>query len=228
MSVSTVTRKGTGVGQRRKTLLRRWFASQHRQFPWRQYYSPWHVLLAEMLLLRTRAEIVAKRIANVIERFPTPQSMANENPQQVQYALRAFGLRWRAQRLHELACVLVARYGGTVPTEFDELIQLPGVGPYVAGATVSALTGRSILLTDANTVRVATRVAGLKLRGDVRRQRKVQLAISALFAGEARLGDWLAVLDLAASVCLPRNPACARCPIVRLCSYGLDRAGDTH
>ncbi len=174
-----------------------------------------------MLLLRTRAEIVAKHVGSIVALFPTPEAMAAAEPYRVQDALKPLGLRWRAQRLHELARVLKAEHGGDVPTNWDALIQLPGVGPYVASATVAALTGNAILLTDANTVRVASRVAGLNLRGDVRRQKNVQLAIRSLFGGTAKLVDWLAVLDLAATVCLPKKPECPKCPIVGLCSVGL-------
>jgi A/G-specific adenine glycosylase len=97
------------------------------------------------------------------------------------------------------------------------LLSLPGVGPYVASATLAAVTGEEVVLVDTNTVRVAKRVAGLTLRGDIRRRREVRAAITALLGGPADISDWLAVLDLAATVCLPRDPKCARCPIEMDC-----------
>jgi A/G-specific adenine glycosylase len=173
-----------------------------------------------MLLLRTRAEIVAPRVDNILARFPTAQSMAGESLEFVQGSLRSFGLRWRAARIHELARIVTQQHHGEVPVDLDSLLALPGVGPYIASATVSTLTGRPVVLTDTNTVRVAKRVAGISLKGDVRRKKEVQSAIAHLMGGRAPAPDWLAVLDLAATVCTPGEPHCLDCPIRRLCAYG--------
>lgn len=174
-----------------------------------------------MLLLRTRAEIVEAHIDAVIEEFPTPQALAGAEIAAVEDALRPFGLRWRARRIHETAQLLADSYNGDVPKDLKSLLDLPGVGPYVASATLAALTGSRVVLTDTNTVRVATRVAGITPRGDVRRRKDVQASISTLMGGRTTAGDWLAVIDLAARICLPRDPRCAECPIDGLCSYGL-------
>ena len=173
-----------------------------------------------MLLLRTRADIVAKRVDEIIERFPSPAAMANEDVQVVENSLNSFGLRWRARRLHQMAKVISTVYGGHVPLDLEALLELPGVGPYVASATLSVLTGRPVLLTDTNTVRVAKRVAGIASQGDLRRRTDVQVAIASLM-GRANASDWLAVIDLAATVCLPRIPRCHECPIRQLCAYGV-------
>jgi A/G-specific adenine glycosylase len=222
--MSEASRSGSGrysseisAGVRRRSNLRRWSLAERRSFPWRTYSGPWKVLFAEMLLLRTRAETVARWIDELLERFPTPESMARVEAEAVADAFRPLGLRWRARRLHDLSRVLVERHGGQVPLEMTALLSLPGVGPYVASATLAALTGKNVVLVDTNTVRVAKRVAGLDLQGDVRRRREVREAIAALLGGPAGADDWLAVLDLAATICLPRDPQCTQCPIERDC-----------
>lgn len=217
------------AGELRRKLLLHWFEQKGRAFPWRGYTSAWHVLLAEMLLLRTRADIVAKHVDTLIDRFPTAAAMATEELSNVEDALRPLGLRWRAERLHELSRVIVDRYRGDVPLDRTALMELPGVGPYVASATLSKLTGQKVLLTDTNTVRVAKRVAGLSLKGDVRRLKRVQEAIASLFNGPAGAVEWLAILDLGATVCVPRNPRCVECPIGHLCVIGRQQvdAGST-
>lgn len=208
------------AGDLRRQLLLEWFAVEGRVFPWREYTAEWHVLLAEMLLLRTRADIVAKNIGALVQRFPTADAMASQGSESVEESLRPLGLRWRAHRLHQLARVIADDYGGRIPLERRALLDLPGVGPYVASATLSKLTGEKVLLTDTNTVRVAKRVAGLGLEGDVRRRKVVQRAIASLMNGPAGSVEWHAILDLGATVCLPRKPLCAECPIVSLCAFG--------
>ncbi len=173
-----------------------------------------------MLLLRTRAEIVAKHIGALVQRFPTAEAMSRHGLDSIEESLRPLGLRWRARRLHELSKMVTDDYGGLVPVEREALLKLPGVGPYVASATISKLTGEKVLLTDTNTVRVAKRVAGLKLEGDIRRRKVVQIAIASLMNGPVGPVEWLAILDLGAKVCLPRKPLCAECPIVSLCVFG--------
>jgi A/G-specific adenine glycosylase len=213
------------AGELRRQLLLQWFAQKGRVFPWREYTSAWHVLLAEMLLLRTRADIVAKHIGALIQRFPTAEAMASEGLAAVEESLRPLGLRWRAHRLHELSRVIADSYGGRVPVERKALLDLPGVGPYVASATLSKLTGEKVLLTDTNTVRVARRAAGLRLEGDIRRRNVVQKAIASLMNGPVGVVEWHAILDLGATVCVPRNPLCPECPIVSLCTFGRHEVG---
>lgn len=212
------------IGRRRRRRLRSWFRQKSRRFAWRAFTSPWHVLLAEMLLLRTRADIVAMHIGPVIEEFPTPQAMASTDLAAIEHALRPFGLRWRARRLHETARVLTNSFNGRVPLDLARLLDLPGVGPYVASATLATLTGSRVVLTDTNTVRVAKRVSGLTARGDVRRRKDVQAAITTLLGGRTTAADWLAVIDLAGTVCVPRDPRCVDCPINDLCAHGIATA----
>src|SRR5438445_11350277 len=102
-------------GNRRRRQLRTWYRHENRTFAWRSFTSPWHVLVAEMLLLRTRADVVAKHIGVVIDRFPTPKAMADEDLSAVVGVLRPFGLRWRPRRLHELAIAITSDHGGQVP-----------------------------------------------------------------------------------------------------------------
>jgi len=146
--------------------------------------------------------------------------MAAATTRAVQTALRPFGLYWRARTLHEAARQLTKAYEGRVPVEIPHLMELPGVGPYVAAATVSAVSKKKILLIDTNTARLARRVAGLNLTGDIRRRRIVVQAVIALLGGVAPASDWWAALDLAAKVCLPNRPLYGVCPIRPYCLTG--------
>jgi A/G-specific adenine glycosylase len=209
-------------GVRRRLLLGKWFRSRRRTFTWRHPGSPWEVFLAEMLLRRTRADQVARHLPNILERFPDASTMAAADLTVVQAILRPLGLNWRARTLHESAQSLVDRHRGEVPVDVSFLMELPGVGPYVAAATVAALSRKKVVLVDTNTVRVARRTIGLTLTGDIRRRQIVTTAVVELLGGPASATAWWSVLDLAAKVCLPGKPICKECPISGYCKTGRD------
>lgn len=208
------------AGVRRRRALRRWFAKGQRSFSWRQSRDPWHTLVAESLLRRTRADQVDHRIGEVLAKYPTPEAMARVATDAVRADLRSFGLQWRADNLAATARIITGDHGGRVPTDVDSLLALPGVGPYVAAATSAAVEGTSVFLVDTNTVRVATRVMGIYRRGDIRRQREVIAAVASLLHGPAPATDWWAVLDLGALICVPLEPRCTQCPIRADCVTG--------
>jgi A/G-specific adenine glycosylase len=207
-------------GKKRRRRLRRWFAARRRRFQWRERSEPWPVFVAEMLLRRTRAEQVAAHLPRVLSSYPNPGVMAAASMSEVRAALRSLGLVWRADTLKEAAEIIDREHAGCVPLDESALLSLPGVGPYVAYSLLARFTKQRVVLTDTNTVRVAVRVNGLSLRGDVRRRIRTQEALRGLLGGTATAADWWAVLDLAASTCTPRNPRCSRCPIVDHCLTG--------
>jgi A/G-specific adenine glycosylase len=211
------------AGELRRRALHDWFEKRRRSFPWRGELTPWGTFVAEMLLRRTRAEQVAKHLPAVLKRYPGPSDLAAATVAEVEDALRPFGLYWRARTLRSAASLLAQQFAAEIPRSIDELLELPGVGPYVAAATVAALSGEDVVLVDTNTVRVATRVAGLARRGDIRRRSDVRDAVRALLGGRAPAASWWAVLDLASAICSPKTPACPDCPIRDLCATGMGR-----
>lgn len=208
------------AGGARRLALEEWFAARRRPFPWRTGLGAWGTFLAEMLLRRTRAQQVAQHLPDVLERYPHALALAAASEADVEEALRPFGLYWRARTLHAAAGIIARDFNGRVPTEFDQLVRLPGVGPYVAAATLAAVMKRDVCLIDTNTVRVATRVVGIYRPGDIRRQRDVQDAVAELVSGNAPARVWWAVIDLAATTCTPRSPACPSCPLQPWCATG--------
>ena len=209
----------------RRTALRAWAKTNGRQFEWRLLSSPWKLFLAEMLLRRTRAVQVADHLPEIIVRFPRPVDLARARWSTVERVFRPLGLTWRTRSLHCASKQIVKHHSGELPLEEELLLELPGVGPYVAGATIAGATGSLVILTDTNTVRVACRVAGIPITGDIRRRHDVQEAIAELLGGPAKAQDWWGVLDLAQKVCLPRNPLCNECPITDSCALSRARNG---
>lgn len=210
-----------GDGKLRRARLQEWSKAHGRSFPWRESPGPWPVLVAEILLRRTRADQVHKVLPGILTRFPDPFALASASLEEVIEASRGTGLVWRARNLHEAAKILVNSFGGQIPLDESTLQTLPGVGPYVAASTLAATTSAEVLLIDTNTVRVAARVFGLNLAGDVRRTRAVRSAVEGLLGGSASGKHWWAVIDMAYLICRPHKPDCPRCPIKDLCRSGI-------
>lgn len=210
----------SNAADRRKALVK-WAALSGRRFPWRETKDAWGLLVAEMLLRRTRADQVAAIYPHVMKRFPNAQKMALSRRSTVRSSLESLGLFHRADQLQAAAREIMRRSDGHVPTTTTPLLDLPGVGPYVAAA-VSIGTGQfDAVLIDTNTVRVATRYFGIETTArDVRRQKAVVEAVNALFGGGAGRIEWWAVLDLAALICRPGLPNCKECPIQDGCKTG--------
>ena len=205
----------------RKNQLTSWAATHGRRYPWRETRDPWAVFVAEMLLRRTHADRVADIYKSVVSQFPDAETLAGAPAATLHSAVSSLGLRGRADQLRQAAQEIVRRFQSKVPVDPSQLMDLPGVGPYVAGAVAAGAGGQDAILIDTNTVRVATRYFGVELQAkDVRRQKVVVEAVTALFGGPAGPNEWWAVIDLAALVCRPREPTCEICPLRGTCEIG--------
>jgi DNA (cytosine-5)-methyltransferase 1 len=197
-----------------RSRLISWHGANKRSFPWRDGADPWHVLMAEMCLHRTRASQVVPVYEELVRIAPTPGDMVRK-PAAVLLAMRSLGLRWRAENLVEVATVLVSKFGGNVPRSELELTQLPGVGDYVANAVMCFAFGRPAVLLDTNTERIVGRVCA---RSQARRwQVRVDLFELAGKSGPDAEFNY-ALLDLGALICHIAKPDCAACPLRAICS----------
>jgi A/G-specific adenine glycosylase len=153
-----------------------------------------------------------------MHRFPTVEKLAEAQEADVLHAWQGLGYYSRARRLHQAARAVMERHGGQMPSSREELLELPGVGEYSAGAVASIAFGAREPLVDGNVVRVLTRVFGL--RGDPgRAPLKARLwALARELVPAERPGDFnQALMELGATVCTPRAPRCADCPVARVC-----------
>jgi len=205
-----------GSGTSFRTLLMRWHAENARSFPWRGCEDPWHVLMAEMCLHRTRADQVRPVYEALVDLAPTPSAMV-ERSEEAREAMRSLGLRWRTEKILEVASILVEEHGGRVPSTDVGLRSLPGVGDYVANAVLSFGFGRRAVILDTNTERIVGRVRARPRR--VRWQLRLDLYQLAGSDGADAQFNY-ALLDLGALVCRSGNPRCDDCPVRRLCATG--------
>ncbi len=196
----------------REDLLR-WHTKNARNYPWRHTRDPWHVLLAEVCLHRTRAEQVVPVYEALIRLAPSPTSMV-ENADTARDIMRSLGLRGRADLMIDMARVIVERHGGRTPETREELLDLPGVGDYAASAVVVFALDRRVVLVDTNTTRIIQRVRGLERAGHWHfRSETYDLADSK--GADAAFN--YAMLDLGALICRPSQPLCSQCPVTKDC-----------
>jgi len=175
------------------------------------------VAFPEFMLRRTRADQVVPVYLKVTGRYGSPQDVISEVEAQTLALLAPLGLHWRIHQFRSLCSALVESHGGRVPTAFQDLIRLPGVGPYVAAAVRTFAFGRSEPLVDTNILRVLSRYFGVGLTDSQRRAKGTLVAVSQLAPSREVPAFWWALIDLAAGVCKQRSPLHDACPLAATC-----------
>jgi A/G-specific adenine glycosylase len=210
----------------RKALID-WGQGHFRAFPWRLTEDPYLILMAEVMLHRTQAPQVIPVYERFIERYPDVPTLAQATKEGLHKALYSLGLHWRVDLVYEMVAQLMGRFGGQVPESREDLLSLPGVSEYVAGAVRCFVWNLPEPLLDTNTVRVVGRLFGLEIKASSRRNRRFRELITTLVdPGEPRAYNY-ALLDLANQVCMKKQPPeCFRCPVRRHCVYGGDAVAD--
>ncbi len=199
--------------------LLRWWDADGRYMPWRKRRDPYAVWVSEIMLQQTRAETVTRYYDRFLERFPTPADLARADEADVLKAWEGLGYYRRARNLHAAARAVTRDHAGRLPDTLDGLRELPGVGAYTAAAIASIAFGRPAAVLDGNVMRVMCRACRVRQdpRGARTRRRllaRVEAAIAA--AGDAgRINQ--ALMDLGATLCTPRRPACGDCPLAGMC-----------
>ncbi|HEX3432464.1 MAG TPA: DNA (cytosine-5-)-methyltransferase [Solirubrobacteraceae bacterium] len=202
-------------GQAFRSDLLAWHRDHARDFPWRRRLDPWHVLMAEVCLHRTRADQVRPVFEALSEMAPTPADMVG-NATRVRAAMRSLGLRWRADNMVKIARTLVRDHAGRVPENSLALRQLPGVGDYVANAVLAFGFGQRAVIVDTNTSRIVGRVRG---REGTTMRWQLRLDLHGLAGRDGPDAEFnYALLDLGAAVCRSGKPLCQDCPVARHCA----------
>ena len=205
------------------TLLA-WGDAELRDLPWRRTRDPWAILVAETMLQQTQVARVEPRWHAFLDSFPTPAACAAAPVGEVVRLWDGLGYNRRAVNLHRAATVITDHHDGGVPVELDQLLALPGVGPYTARAVLCfALERDGHGVLDTNVARVLARaVAGRRLRP----REAQQLADSLVPQGRAWAWNQT-VMELGAVVCGKRSPRCQACPVATSCAWRSSGGPDT-
>jgi A/G-specific adenine glycosylase len=196
-----------------------WYAGAARELPWRDAgTTPWQVLVSEFMLQQTPVARVLPVYDAWVQRWPTAHALAGASLGEAIRAWGRLGYPRRAQRLHAAATAIVERFGGEVPSAYDDLLSLPGVGGYTARAVRAFGFGAADVPLDTNVRRVLARVhAGVADAATSAPTRAEQAAADAFADGSGGVG--VALMELGAVVCLARVPRCARCPLAAGCRW---------
>jgi A/G-specific adenine glycosylase len=203
----------------RKSLLA-WYRANRRDLPWRRTRDPYGIWISEAMLQQTRVETVLDYWPKFLGHFPDIASLAAAREADVLAAWSGLGYYRRARSLREAARAIVERHGGEFPTDRASVLDLPGVGPYTAGAVLSIAFDQREPLVDGNVARVFSRLFAIEgeLSSPESQRRLWQLATE-LLPPRSSSGEWnQALMELGAMVCTPRDPKCSACPLARHCA----------
>jgi A/G-specific adenine glycosylase len=203
-----------------RSRLLGWYDANARDLPWRKDRDPYRVWVSEIMLQQTRVAAVIEHYHEFLRRFPTIGKLAAARESSVLAAWSGLGYYRRARMLHTAAKIIARERGGRFPESVAEWRLLPGVGRYTAAAIASIAFGAAVAVVDGNVERVIERISG-----DGVSQEGIWGAAERLLDRE-RPGDFnQAMMELGATVCTPRAPACLTCPIVDFCATRGERAG---
>lgn len=181
--------------------------------------DPFRVLIAEMMLRRTKADQVKTVYEELFDKYPDIGSLAGARNKTIEKILYSLGLRWRMPAFTLVAREIKKNHQCRVPETREELKSLPGVGEYVAGAVLSIARGKKEWIVDSNIVRLFSRYFGIKTSKEGRRDRHVIEVAKIYASGRNPRKANLAILDFTAVVCTPRKPDCEKCPLRTNCHY---------
>lgn len=175
--------------------------------------NPYHILVSEFMLQQTQVATVVPYFRRLVRAWPTVAALARARQQTVLLHWQGLGYYRRAVNLHRAARVIVREHGGRVPDTVEALLSLPGVGRYTAGAIASIAFGRRVAAVDGNVARVLSRLAGAAQNDHKRLWELAEELVSPRHPGQFNEG----LMELGATVCLPRRPRCEACPVRRYC-----------
>jgi A/G-specific adenine glycosylase len=190
-----------------------WFEENQRPLPWRTEYDPYNVWASEVMLQQTQVETALPYYERFIRAFPTIEYLAKANEERVLALWAGLGYYRRAKNLLAAARVIVDRYDGNIPPEYDALIDLPGIGPYMAGAILSIAFNKPFPVVDGNVRRVLCRLYGWTEDSP---KALWNAAARLVHEAEPRLVNQ-AVMELGAKVCSFKAPRCLVCPVQVSC-----------
>ncbi|MGE5306974.1 MAG: A/G-specific adenine glycosylase [Alphaproteobacteria bacterium] len=194
---------------RRKLL--RWYDANHRDLPWRRTTDPYAIWISETMLQQTQVTTVVPYYERFLKHFPTVAALARSPLRRLLTLWSGLGYYRRAENIKKCADELVLNHRGQIPSDYGQLVSLPGIGPYTAGALMSIAFGRRYPALDGNARRVLGRICNAVNQTEIR-------AIASRLVPKKRPGHFnQAIMELGATLCIPKKPRCGDCPVALHC-----------
>ena len=201
---------------RRRRLID-WYKAQRRELPWRETKDPYKIWVSEIMLQQTTVKAVVPHYKRWLKIFPDIKTLARAPLQKVLRAWQGLGYYQRAKNLHQASKMIVNHYQGQIPQNYEELIRLPGFGPYTTAAVLSFAFNKPYPVLDANVRRVLMRLQRIEGEADPKKD-KILLKHLEPFLPQKNLGLFnQALMEIGSLVCKARNPLCLLCPIREYC-----------
>jgi A/G-specific adenine glycosylase len=212
----------------RQSLRRRllsWYRDHARDLPWRRSRDPYRVWISEVMLQQTQVATVRGYFERFVAALPDVHSLAAADEQQVLRLWEGLGYYRRARQLHAAVKELVAQHGGEFPRDIGELIKLPGVGRYTAGAIASIAFNERAPILEANTIRLLSRLICYKGDPSSAAGRRLLWRTAEEILPRKNVAQFnQALMELGSLVCTPAEPKCGQCPLSALCAAYASRS----
>jgi len=201
-----------------QSALLAWYQKHQRDLPWRRTNDPYAIWVSEVMLQQTQVTTAKPYFERFMEKFPTVQALAQAPLDDVLKAWEGLGYYSRARHLHRAAQIVVAEHSGALPRDVEGLLKLPGIGRYTAGAIASIAFGLDEPVLDGNVVRVLSRLFRVREHPKEAATQKQLWALARRLTPTRQAALFnQALMDLGATVCIPKEPRCLICPLYELC-----------
>lgn len=200
------------------TAVLTWYDQGHRDLPWRHTTDAYRIWISEIMLQQTRAETVISYYERFLEKYPTVRNLAAAPEEELLKQWEGLGYYSRARSLQKAAKMIVSEFGGDLPADVKQLRSLPGIGDYTAGAVASIAFGIPAAAVDGNVERVICRYYAIEDTVGAPAVRKMITEKTQALVPAHRPGAFAnAMMEMGATMCTPRNPACLLCPVRESC-----------
>lgn len=205
------------IKKMRKPIIE-WYQKNKRELPWRVEKNPYHIWVSEIMLQQTRIEAVKQYYKRFLEQLPTIEELANVEEEKLLKLWEGLGYYNRARNLKKAAKMMQEKHDSKMPKTYRELVELPGIGEYTAGAISSIAYNEQVPAVDGNVLRVVSRVVGSKkdvLANKTKKEFTEKLKeIMPKQAGDFNEG----LMELGELICIPNGePLCPKCPLQKIC-----------
>lgn len=196
----------------------KWYQNEEKNLPWKQDKEPYHIWISEIMLQQTRIEAVKRYYERLMKELPTVYDLATVDDEKLLKLWEGLGYYSRARNLKKAANIIVQEYDGIVPNKYEQLIKLPGIGEYTAGAIASISSNEKVTAVDGNVLRVVSRIIGSKENVLLPETKKKITTIVQKILPEESGNFNEGIMEIGEKICLPNGiPLCEKCPIQQFC-----------